>query len=121
VLLVDDQDELRRTGSRVLRRFGYTVVEAAHGAEALELLRRPGHGISLVLTDYIMPEMNGMVLIERIRDLGLPVKVALSSGHVDVGEGELAGDALTVPVIGKPWTMEELVTGVREVLDGVRS
>jgi PAS domain S-box-containing protein len=121
ILLVDDQDELRRTGSRVLRRFGYTVIEAANGAEALAILRRADPRIALVLTDYIMPEMNGIVLIERIRELRLPVRLALSSGHVDVGEGELGGEALTVPVIGKPWTMEELVRGVREVLDGTRA
>lgn len=119
ILFVDDQDEVRRTGSRVLRRFGYTVIEAADGAEALELLRYPGHGISLVLTDYMMPRMNGKVLIERIRALQLPVKLALSSGQVDVGDGEIGGEALTVPMISKPWTIEDLVTGVREVLDGV--
>jgi two-component system NtrC family sensor kinase len=120
ILLVDDQGELRRTGSRVLRRFGYTVIEAANGVEALAILRRPDHGVTLVLTDFIMPEMNGMVLIEQIRHLRLPVKLALSSGHADLGDGELGGAALTVPVIGKPWTMEELVVGVREVLDGTR-
>ena len=120
ILLVDDQDELRRTGSRVLRRFGYTVIEATNGAEALAAMRRPDHGIALVLTDYVMPEMNGMILIARIRELALPVKLALSSGHVDVGDGGIAGEALTVPIIAKPWTMEELVIGVREVLDGTR-
>jgi len=121
ILLVDDQEELRRTGSRVLRRFGYAVLEASNGTEALAILRREPGAVQLVLTDYVMPEMNGLTLIQRIRRTGDPVKIALSSGHGDVLEATEAEGVVDVPVIPKPWTMEELVVGVREVLDGTRT
>jgi PAS domain S-box-containing protein len=118
ILLVDDQDELRRTGSRVLRRYGYAVLEASNGAEALEIVRRNPAAVAMVLTDYVMPEMNGLVLVQRLHSINFPGRVALSSGHSDLADSADAEGIANVAIIAKPWTMEELVVGVRRVLDG---
>lgn len=120
ILIVDDQEEMRRTGGRVLRRHGYTVIEAADGIEALAILRRDPGAVDLVLTDYMMPEMNGAALIRQLRSDGNAVKVAMSSGHAEFNQSPGLAGAKEIPMIAKPWTMEELVTAVREVLDGVR-
>lgn len=117
ILLVDDQDELRRTASRVLRRYGYTVLEAAGSADALALFDQERHRINLVLSDYIMPDMNGLELLRQLRARDPSVALALSSGHADLAAATGAEAMPTVPVIAKPWTMEELVGGVRAVLD----
>jgi two-component system cell cycle sensor histidine kinase/response regulator CckA len=103
-----------------LRRHGYTVIEAADGVEALAILRRDPGAADLVLTDYMMPEMNGAALIRQLRSDGNGVKVAMSSGHAEFNQPPGAAGEKEVPMIAKPWTMEELVTAVREVLDGVR-
>ncbi|MES2306881.1 MAG: ATP-binding protein [Gemmatimonadota bacterium] len=120
ILLVDDQEELRRTGSRVLRRYGYTVLEATNGAEALAIWRERRSEIALVLTDYIMPEMHGLNLVRELRAIDPRVCVALSSGHADVMDAAGNESSTAVPMIAKPWSLEELVTGVRDVLDGRR-
>ncbi|HET9133569.1 MAG TPA: ATP-binding protein [Gemmatimonadales bacterium] len=113
VLLVDDQEDLRRTGSRVLRRFGYTVLEAADGAEALAMLRRGSPRVDLVLTDYVMPGMDGIALVDAMHAEGMGIPVALTSGFAGLVEQHPG-----LPAIPKPWTMEELVRGVRRILDG---
>lgn len=120
ILLVDDQADLRRTGARVLRRYGYTVLEAANGVEALAVYGREGPRIDLVLTDFIMPEMNGIGLLERLRAEGATVPVALSSGHADLAEAVERRRVAAVPIIPKPWTVEQLVSGVRAVLEASR-
>jgi PAS domain S-box-containing protein len=113
ILLVDDQEDLRRTGSRVLRRFGYTVVEASDGAEALALLRRGIPRVDLVLTDYVMPGMDGIALVDAMRAEGMGIPIALTSGFAGLVEQHPG-----LASIPKPWTMEDLVRGVRAILDG---
>jgi CheY-like chemotaxis protein len=96
----------------VLRRFGYTVVEASDGAEALAVLRRGTPRVDLVLTDYVMPGMDGIALVDAIHAEGMKIPVGLTSGFTGLAEQHPA-----LPSIPKPWTMEDLVRGVRQILD----
>lgn len=120
ILLVDDQPEVRRVGGRVLRRFGYEVLEAASGEEALAIFARDGARIGLMLTDLVMPEMNGLELIAEVRARGYQVPVALSSGDPDLAEKAGAASYGEVPMISKPWTMEDLGAGVQALLANTR-
>jgi two-component system, cell cycle sensor histidine kinase and response regulator CckA len=116
ILMVEDEDSVRRLLKHVLSKNGYTVIEAAGGPEALALyeqLRRP---IDLLLTDIVMPGMNGRELAERMVELQPGLRIIYMSGYTDealAGPGTIA--ALFLP---KPLRPDALAARVREVLDG---
>lgn len=117
ILLVEDQPELRRTASRVLRRLGYVVLEAADATEALAHHQREHESIALVLTDLVMPGMDGMAMIAALRAAGATMPMILTSGRTMTpadGTSIAQGPDRFLP---KPWTIAELATGVREAID----
>jgi PAS domain S-box-containing protein len=117
ILLVEDEEGVRRLLKHVLTRKGYTVIEAAGGSDALatyQQLRRP---VDLLLTDVVMPRMSGRELAERMLQLQPGLKVIFMSGYTDeamAGAGNLAALFLS-----KPLRPDTLADRVREVLDGV--
>jgi CheY-like chemotaxis protein len=116
VLLVDDNEELRRVVKRMLSRAGYQVIEAGSGAAALSHLDRGGR-VDVVLSDVMMPEMNGRAVVEAIRQRHHDVRVLLMSGYnYDAAVRGMAqrGD---VAFIEKPFTAEKLLQKLREVLE----
>jgi two-component system, cell cycle sensor histidine kinase and response regulator CckA len=121
VLLVEDAEALRKLANMFLRDCGYRVLTAADGMEALELARSHSGPIHLLLTDVVMPGINGRVLGERLAPLQPGMKVLYMSGYTDsfiAGHGVLeAGTHL----LHKPFTQETLARKVREVLDSTRS
>lgn len=118
ILLVDDETVVRRAIGRLLAREGYAILEAGSPAEALELARRHGPGISLVLSDVVMPLMTGFELVERLRDIVPHAKALLMSGHAaDAVDRELEGEA-KIPFVQKPISGRELAAAVRAVLCG---
>ena len=115
VLLVDDNEELRRVVKRMLARAGYQVIEAGNGAAALEHLDR-GDRVDLVLSDVMMPEVNGRAVVEAIRQRHRDVRVLLMSGYnYDAALRGMTqrGD---VAFIEKPFTAEKLLQKLRDVL-----
>jgi CheY-like chemotaxis protein len=116
VLVVEDQDEVRGLAAKVLKDYGYRVFEAADGAKALALVEGFSGLIDLLLTDVVLPGMNGRELAECIRKLIPAVKVLYTSGYSQnliANRGVLYGD---VAYIAKPYTPDGLATKVREVL-----
>jgi CheY-like chemotaxis protein len=83
VLVVEDQDDVRRLATAVLRSQGYRVLEAAHGNAALVLAERQSEPIHLVLSDVVLPGMNGRELAERLRVLHPDIKVLYTSGYTE--------------------------------------
>jgi PAS domain S-box-containing protein len=118
ILLVEDEEPLRRSAHRVLTAFGYHVVTAEDGVAALEWYRAHPDAIDLVLSDVVMPRMNGPQLYEALRQGARPVKFVLVTGY-GAREAALRG-ALDpgIPVVQKPWEMARLLATVRSVLDG---
>ena len=118
VLLVEDEETLRRMVAKVLRQQGYTVVEAENGSDALRLVdEAPDQGIDLLLTDMVMPLMGGRELASRLMADRTVTKVIYTSGYTDAGIGqdgtlEPGGDFMP-----KPFTLDSLAHKVREVLD----
>jgi signal transduction histidine kinase/ActR/RegA family two-component response regulator len=115
IMLVDDNEELRRVVKRMLARAGYQVIEAGSGADALAHLDRGGR-VDLVLSDVMMPEMNGRAVAEAIRQRHRDVRVLLMSGYnYDAAVRGMAqrGD---VAFIEKPFTAEKLLQKLRELL-----
>jgi len=115
ILVVEDQETLRRATARALRKLGYQVLVAADGSEALDVLGEHGTEIGLVISDVVMPNVGGLELYRRIRESGNPVPFFLTSGYA-AGTGDAAGVPLDVSVLEKPWTLESLGRRIREVL-----
>lgn len=118
ILLVEDAEPLRRLAQLFLKDNGYQVVVAADGLQALEVAGQISGSIHLLLTDVVMPGMNGRVLAERLAPGNPSMKVLYMSGYTDsfiAGHGVLeAGTHL----LRKPFTQEVLLRKVRNVLDG---
>jgi two-component system cell cycle sensor histidine kinase/response regulator CckA len=116
VLVVDDEEMVRRLAARMLLLLGYKVLEARDGQEALKLLQRPTQQITGVLTDLAMPGIGGRSLGETIANCWPQVRVLYMSGFPAqrmVNEGALDPSH---PFIQKPFTSEQLGRKVRELL-----
>ena len=111
VLLVDDEELVRIGTAEMLTDVGYKVIEATSGAEALRLLRS-GTAPELMITDYLMPGMNGVELIGLARQLVPSMKVMLITGYSTIAEGPGA----SVPRLAKPFRQSDLARCVAEIL-----
>ena len=118
VLLVEDEEPLRRVAKRILVRAGYQVLEAADGKAGLELYRARQHDIDLVITDVVMPTMGGMELQREIVAGGSAPRILLMSGYSDRSARAVPLEAGATPILQKPWTISDLLSRVREILDG---
>jgi len=116
ILLVDDEDFVRRVTSRILAKSGLTVLEARFGSEALELAAKTDEPIDLLLTDVQMPGMDGPEVATRVRALRKGIHVMYMSGHVDDPEllERLAQEG--TELIEKPFTADGLLRRVQDTL-----
>jgi CheY-like chemotaxis protein len=117
VLVVEDEEQLRRLVSRALGSFGYTVVEAANGQEALELAQNRSEKVDLLLTDVVMPVMGGKELAENLEKLFPKLKVLFMSGYTADAIAHRGVLELGTHLLDKPFTPEVLGQAVRRVLD----
>lgn len=116
ILVVDDEEGLRMVTEEFLSSIGYQVITANGGKEALELLQR--RHVDLLLSDVVMPEMDGYQLAATAKELYPDIKIQLASGYNDERHQNYATDELSREMLRKPFELEELRTRVREVLDG---
>jgi PAS domain S-box-containing protein len=117
LLLVDDEEAIRGFGAEVLEGAGYQVVSAASGEEALELYRRMGAEVDLVILDLGMPGMGGHKCIQELLALSPGIKVLIASGYSATGK---VADTLkqgAAGYIAKPFRRVDLLQSVRQVLD----
>jgi CheY-like chemotaxis protein len=116
VLVTEDDDRVRQFAIDALRELGYSVLHASGGARAIEMLGvRPD--ISLLLTDVVMPDMNGAQLAERARQLNPNLKVLSMTGYTRnaiVHNGTLDPG---IQLLSKPFTIDQLARKVRSVID----
>ncbi len=117
VLVVEDEDGVRRLTERILRRAGYGVLSAPNGRVALELCAREDERVDLLLTDVIMPEMLGPELAERALAARPGLRVLFMSGYSHQMIARRQVSEHEVAFVEKPFTSETLLSGVREVLD----
>ena len=116
ILVVEDTDTVRALVAQTISSYGYTVLEASNGAEAIELAAQHAGSIDLLLTDVVMPEMNGRELAERLVADYPGLKVLFTSGYP--ADAVLRRGIATheAAFIGKPYPMETLALKLREVL-----
>jgi hypothetical protein len=118
ILVVEDQTTVRHFAVTALRQYGYRVVDASGGEEAISLAGRYAGEIHLLLTDVVMPGMSGKELSERLEELRPNLKVLFTSGYTaDVISNRGVLDR-GVTFLHKPFSPEELAAKVREVLAG---
>jgi PAS domain S-box-containing protein len=119
ILVVEDEEMIRRLVVRLLTSRGYAVLSAPSGHEALELLRSAKHHVDLLFVDVVMPGMRGPELVRRARELDPALPVLFTTGYeLKPEDGESRGRD---PVLYKPYTPDQLLPRLRELLDGARA
>jgi len=118
ILLVEDDYRVRAVTRRMLTNKGYSVIVAEKPQEAINLVEKEGENIDILLTDVIMPEMNGVELYKKVSEIKTDIKVLFMSGYTNNTismEGLVAG---RINLIQKPFSAEELTSSIGEVLEG---
>lgn len=115
ILLVEDEDAVRTFSSRALSNKGYKIVDAPHGEAALELLENMKLDIELLVTDVIMPEMDGPTLAKHLRRLYPKLKIIFMSGYSEDRFKEEFGK--NTHFLQKPFTLQQLAKKVKDVLE----
>lgn len=121
IIVIDDQEAVRRAVRRSLGTVGHDVLEASDGEVGMQLLA--DHGADLVITDIFMPGQDGIVTVRRIRREFPTVKVIVMSGGDATGRMDLRQDALMLGAaksLAKPFELADLLAAVREVLEGTK-
>jgi PAS domain S-box-containing protein len=117
ILVVDDEEVVRRVMRRVLTRRGVEVLEAADGASAIETFRAHRQDIAVVVLDYTMPGMSGAETFEKLRAIEPDVRVVLASGYTEEDATRLFGSGGIRGFVMKPFTAETLVERVLAALE----
>ena len=116
VLLVEDEDAVRVFAARALRNKGYTVIEAASGDRALELVADDAKGVDLLVSDVVMPNMDGPTLARKIRERRPELKIIFISGYAEDAFKKHPGGPQDVAFLPKPFSLSQLAGKVKEVL-----
>jgi PAS domain S-box-containing protein len=117
VLVVDDDDRVRLLAKETLETFGYTVLEASNGKDALTIYAEKQDLISLVVLDLMMPEMSGRTCLKHLLSINPSVKVIIMSGYSTEDEIQKSKDMGATNFLGKPYKIDEFMKQVREVID----
>ena len=113
VLLVEDEDAVRSFASRALATRGYTVLEAASGAEALEIMDREHGQVDLVVSDVVMPEMDGPTLLRHLRERNPKVRIVFMSGYAEEAFRKNLSAEEDFVFLPKPFTLKKLAETVK--------
>jgi two-component system cell cycle sensor histidine kinase/response regulator CckA len=118
ILIVEDEETVRKLTHQVLKMQGYTVLEACDGTEALSICDQQDVTIDLMLTDVVMPRISGAELAKRALSMRPEMKVMCMSGYPDTSTIDHGEFDPSIPFLQKPFTPSALARKVREVLDG---
>jgi two-component system cell cycle sensor histidine kinase/response regulator CckA len=117
ILLVEDEEGLRQLNARGLASRGYTVLEAGNGIEAIEMLEKSDGEVDLVVSDVVMPEMDGPTLLRELRRRNPALKIIFVSGYAeDAFQKHMPTDGEQPAFLAKPFTLKQLVNAVKETL-----
>jgi len=119
ILIVEDEDLVRSLAATLLKQHGYNILLAGNGQQALRIISEPGQKVDLVLTDIVMPEMDGIELANRLQSLAPATRILFMSGYLDETLDTHAFDQETMSLLKKPFGAEELVRRVKQMLKGL--
>ncbi|WP_370878158.1 MULTISPECIES: cell cycle histidine kinase CckA [Rhodoplanes] len=120
ILLVEDEEGLRGLNARGLSSRGYTVCEAGNGQEAIELIDA-GQKVDLVVSDVVMPEMDGPTLLKELRKRHPDLKIIFVSGYAEEAFAKNLPEGGQFAFLAKPFTLKQLVAAVKETMGGEAS
>jgi two-component system cell cycle sensor histidine kinase/response regulator CckA len=117
ILLVEDEEAVRAFGARALRSRGYTVLEAGSGVEALEVVEEHGDEIALVVSDVVMPEMDGPTLFTELKKRGRNYQFVFASGYAEEAFKKNLPEAEqeSFAFLPKPYSLKQLIEAVKQV------
>ena len=118
ILLVEDEDAVRSFAARALRMRGYTVMEASGGEIALDIVRKHQGTIDLLITDVVMPNMDGPTLVRAARKLRPEMRIIFMSGYAEDAFRRGGEKAEELHFLPKPFGLKQLVAKVKDVLSG---
>jgi two-component system cell cycle sensor histidine kinase/response regulator CckA len=116
VLLVEDEEAVRAFAARALASRGYSVVEASTGVEALSAIERNGGEVDLVVSDVVMPEMDGPTLLRELRRRRPELKVIFISGYAEEAFKKNLPEGERFTFLPKPFSLKDLVAAVKETM-----
>jgi two-component system cell cycle sensor histidine kinase/response regulator CckA len=116
IILVEDDEPVRIFGARALRNKGYKVIEARSGEAALDLIRNAEEPIDLLITDVVMPHMDGPALVREVRERNPEMKVIFISGYTEDAFRQRLDSDVGIEFLPKPFSLKELAAKVRDVL-----
>jgi two-component system cell cycle sensor histidine kinase/response regulator CckA len=114
VLLVEDEEAVRSFGARALASRGYTVLEAENGVEALRVVEETTQRIDLVVSDVVMPEMDGPTMFGELRKRGIKCRVIFVSGYAEDAFSKNLPEGEDFGFLPKPFTLKQLIETVKE-------
>ena len=118
ILLVEDEEAVRSFAARALRMRGYNVLEASGGEEALDVMKKQGKTIDLLITDVVMPNMDGPTLVRAVKRLDPAIRVIFMSGYAEEAFRRNDENAAEIHFLPKPFGLKQLAAKVKEVLSG---
>ncbi len=116
ILLVEDEEGLRSLNARGLRSRGYSVIEASNGIEAMEALDQKNGAVDLVVSDVVMPEMDGPTLLKTMRGRNPDLKIIFVSGYAEDAFEKSLPENQQFAFLPKPFTLSQLVAAVKETM-----
>jgi two-component system cell cycle sensor histidine kinase/response regulator CckA len=116
ILLVEDEEGLRSLNARGLRSRGYTVVEASNGIEAMEMLEEQNGAVDLVVSDVVMPEMDGPTLLKEMRARNPNLKIIFVSGYAEEAFEKSLPENEQFAFLAKPFALSALIAKVKETM-----
>ena len=116
ILVVDDEELVRRTAKATLQRYGYTVVEAENGLEALQVFQRLRDSVALVLLDLTMPVLSGEDTYWRLKAIRPDLPVIVSSGYDEMEAERRFGGEGVLDFIKKPYIAQKLAQKIQDAL-----
>lgn len=116
ILLVEDEESVRAFSARALKATGYEVFEADGGEEAIEVLEELEYEVDLIISDVVMPEMDGPTMLKVIRDKMPNLKIIFVSGYAEESVRRDIGEDQSVDFLPKPYSLDQINSKVKEVL-----
>ena len=116
ILLVEDEEAVRAFGARALASRGYTVLQAASGVEALEVVASINGKLDLIVSDVVMPEMDGPTMLGELRKRGIKAKVVFASGYAEEAFSKNLPPGEEFGFLPKPFTLKQLIETVKAAM-----
>ena len=116
ILLVEDEEAVRSFAARALRMRGYNVLEASGGEEALEIVKAGEHEIHLIITDVVMPNMDGPTMVRHVKELKPDLAVIFMSGYAEEAFRRNDQSSEDIHFLPKPFGLKQLAAKVKEVI-----